>query len=307
MPVYSWCSLSCLPRPGVLIRAQIEDLLYSCGCEGLWDQPADECRAEAWSGAESSGFAADAGEALLTAYFPAAVQPQLAGLALKLKALDLSLTEPQIELVENEDWLENWRRNFTVTELTENTLVVPSWLQLPESETRLGLSIYPGLGFGTGTHETTRLAARFLEQTLLRTVVPIKVLDLGTGSGILAVLAAKRGAGEILALDIDADALANARDNCRHNLVSDRVTLAATPVAEVADTFHLIVANIIAPVLRQLAPGLPRLLRPGGQLILSGILIEQLSELTEVFAESGFRVVESRSSGEWTACLCEMV
>jgi len=120
-------------------------------------------------------------------------------------------------------------------------------------------------------------------------------------------LAAKRGAGEILALDIDADALANARDNCRHNLVSDRVTLAATPVAEVADTFHLIVANIIAPVLRQLAPELSRLLRPGGQLILSGILFEQLSDLIEVFAESGFRVVESRSFGEWTACQCEMV
>jgi len=124
MTVDSWCSLSFLPQSGVLVRAQIEDLLYACGCEGLWDQPVDECRAEAWSGENSSEITLDSGEALLTAYFPSAVQPQLAGLALKLKALDLSLTEPQIELVENEDWLENWRRNFTVTELTENTLVV---------------------------------------------------------------------------------------------------------------------------------------------------------------------------------------
>ncbi len=304
-----WRSLTCMPNPGVETRAQLEDALYSIGCEGLWDHVLDGFRVEDWSAENfesDPGFVSGESEpALLTAYFPVASQSHLAELSLKLEALNLVSGPPRLDVVENEDWLENWRQNFTVTELTEKTLVVPTWQKLPESETRMGLRIYPGQGFGTGTHETTRLAALFLEQELEQALTPVNVLDVGTGSGILAVLAAKRGAARVTALDIDEDALMNARENCEHNLVHEQISLSSTPVTALQDDFNLVVANIIAPVLRQLAPVFPTLLKPGGRLILSGILLDQLPELTKLYTELGFVIKDSKTFGEWTAFICE--
>lgn len=301
-----WCSLTCLPKPGAETRAQLEDELYLSGCEGIWDHLLDDCGAEALIEVELKGHFTSSGAAYLTAYFPDNLQLHLSELSLKLEALELVSETPRIETVKNEDWLENWRQNFTITELTEKTLVVPAWRELPVSERRLGLRIYPGLGFGTGTHETTRLAAVLLENELTRAAKPVSVLDVGTGSAILAILAAKRGAKRILALDIDEDALLNARENCHHNLVTEQIVLSSTPVTALNEKFQLIVANIIAPVLRQLAPEFSRLIKPGGRLILSGILVEQLAEVTKVYSELGFVIKESQTAGEWAACTCEL-
>ena len=300
----SWLSLTFMPKCGPEVRAALEELLYGAGCTGIWDHLFDDCcQAGAWPAEAVDDCFTDSDGAHLTAYFPAKEQPCLAELSLQLEALDLVAAPPRLELVQNEDWLDNWRQHFTITELTDNTLVVPTWEELPVSETRLGLRIYPGQGFGTGTHETTRLAAVFLEQEFDRAVKPVSVLDVGTGSGILAILAAKRGAEQVLALDLDADALVNAQENCSHNRVSEQIVLTDTPLTQVTEKFPLIVANIIAPVLRQLAPELVRLLKPGGRLILSGILVEQLPELTRIYSELGLALQESKISGEWTACV----
>ena len=306
----SWRSLTCMPRPGVEVREQLEDLLYAVGCEGLWDHILDDYKDEEWpdvSGVDSSFDKVSGGSesALLTAYFSEPGPARLAELAFQLTALDLVSAEPQVEDVEDEDWLENWRRNFTITELTDETLVVPTWQELPPAETRLGLRIYPGQGFGTGTHETTRLAADFLEKELICSQKPVSVLDVGTGSGILAILAAKRGAAGVLALDVDEDALVNARENISHNQVHEQIILSSMPVADVDDEFDLVVANIIAPVLRHLAPEFPALVKAGGYLILSGMLCEQLPELMELYSGLGFEIKESAASGAWSACLCK--
>ncbi len=304
----SWRALTCLPRFGAENRDRLEDLLFAAGCQGLWDHILDN-----YADTEGPEVAADdavcaknsrkSPPAPLTAYFPETDMSVLAELALRLAALDLISGPPQIEDVENEDWLESWRRNFKITELTAKTLVVPSWQELPAAETRLGLRIYPGQGFGTGTHETTRLAADFLEKELANVKEPATVLDVGTGSGILAILAVKRGAAQVLALDIDEDALSNARENCAHNQAVAQVTLSSLPVAEVDEVFHIVVANIIAPVLRQLAPALPALVAAGGCLILSGMLREQLSEVIKIYSALGFVVKETSTAGAWAACV----
>jgi len=306
----SWRSLTCMPQPGVDVRSQLEELLYTAGCEGLWDHILDDYDDSKWPdvGAGAAVFASlseKSAPALLTAYFSAVDMSVLAELVLQLTASGLVSGQPQIEDVEDEDWLENWRRNFTITELTDKTLVVPTWQELPESETRLGLRIYPGQGFGTGTHETTRLAADFLEKELAKIQKPAAVLDVGTGSGILAILAVKRGATSVLALDVDADALINARENCAHNQVVEQIVLSRMPVADVDENFDIVAVNIIAPVLRQLAPGFPVLVKAGGHLILSGMLREQLPELTEIYSGLGFEVEESAISGAWAACICK--
>ncbi len=297
-----------MPQSGVEVRNQLEELLYAAGCDGLWDHILDDYDDSEWP-ADAAVFESVSEKsvpALLTAYFPESDPLQLAELGLQLTALGLILDHPQIEDVENEDWLENWRQNFTITELTDKTLVVPTWQELPQSETRLGLRIYPGQGFGTGTHETTRLAADFLEKMLSGIQKPAAVLDVGTGSGILAILAAKRGAAKVLALDVDADALKNALENCAHNQVVEQIVLSRMPVADVDEEFDIVVVNIIAPVLRQLAPGFPALVKTGGHLILSGMLQEQLPELMEIYSELGFAIKESATSGEWAGCLCKL-
>jgi len=307
----SWRSLTCMPQSGFAARNQLEELLYAAGCEGLWDHILDDYDYVKWPDATAveSVFASiseESAPALLTAYFPATDMSILVELALQLTAFDLVSGQPQIDDVENEDWLENWRRNFTITELTAKTLVVPTWQELPQTETRLGLRIYPGQGFGTGTHETTRLAADFLEKELAKTQKPAAVLDVGTGSGILAILAAKRGAAKVLALDVDADALINARENCAHNQELESIVLSRMPVADVDETFDIVVANIIAPILRQLAPGFPALVKAGGHLILSGMLREQLPEVMEIYSGLGFAIKESAVAGAWAACLCKL-
>lgn len=307
----SWRSLTCMPQSGAEVRNQLEDLLYAAGCEGLWDHILDDYDDSEWpdvaaADAVFESVSEKSAAALLTAYFPEVDYAHLAELTLQLTALDLVSGQPHIEDVENEDWLESWRRNFSITELTDKTLVVPSWQELPLTETRLGLRIYPGQGFGTGTHETTRLAADFLEKELASIQKSATVLDVGTGSGILAILAAKRGAAKVLALDVDADALKNARENCAHNQVVEQIVLSRMPVADIDEVFDIVVANIIAPVLRQLAPGFPVLVKAGGHLILSGMLREQLPELMKIYSDLGFVIKESATSGEWAACLFKL-
>ena len=292
-----WWSLTCTPAAGIEVRPQLEDLLYAGGCGGIWDHTAKIGQGENYS--ENSE------PSLLTAYFPDEMQPFLAQISQHLESRNLVSDRPRIQTVENEDWLDGWRKNFTLTPLTEQTLVVPSWQELPAAETRLGIKIYPGQGFGTGTHETTRLAASFLENELWADTGDECLLDVGTGSGILSILAAKRGAYRILALDIDEDALVNARENCVYNQVCDQISLESRPLTEVEEKFTLIVANIIAPVLLQLAPEFSRLLKPGGRLILSGILVDQLPGLKKNYTDLGFLVKSTESMGEWAAFVCK--
>ena len=294
----SWWSLVCTPVPGSAARSQLEDLLYSAGCGGIWDQTSSDAR-----GMVSPEMSDQ--QSLLTAYFPGEMQPFLSQLALQLEIRKLVFDRPKLQAVENEDWLDGWRKNFTLTQLTEQTLVVPSWQDLPAEESRLGIRIYPGQGFGTGTHETTRLAAVALEKEIEGETESFSVLDVGTGSGILAILAAKRGADRILALDIDEEALANARENCTHNQVNEQISLASHPLSRIDEAFTLIVANIIAPVLLQLAPEFSRLLKPGGRLILSGILLDQIPGLTKTYTDLGFFLKPTETMDEWAAFVCE--
>ncbi len=293
----TWWSLTCTPVPGSEVRLRLEEILYSAGCGGIWDHALNDGQ---------EGACPESSEPLLlTAYFPVEVQPFLMQLARQIEIQKLVSDRPKLQAVQNEDWLDGWRKNFTLTELTEQTLVVPSWQELPATETRLGIRIYPGQGFGTGTHETTRLAAVLLEKELESEAGLVNVLDVGTGSGILAILAAKRGADRVLALDIDEEALTNARENCAHNQVCDQVFFENSPLGQVNEQFVLVVANIIAPVLLQLAPEFSRLLKPGGRLILSGILLDQVIELKETCIDLGFNVQSTEAMGEWAAFICE--
>ncbi len=199
-------------------------------------------------------------------------------IALTRSVCGLSNDPPwQIEEVADTDWVRLTQSQFDPIEITPRLWIVPSW-HAPVDTAAINIRLDPGLAFGTGSHPTTQLCLRWL----IDHVSPaVRVMDYGCGSGILAIAAAKLGAAHVEGTDIDPDALEAARDNAERNQVSVRWSLAdQAPEGR----FDRVVANILANPLRLLAPALARLLAPGGELALAGILVSQREELIQTYA-----------------------
>lgn len=226
----------------------------------------------------------------------------------------------QTRLLNEEDWANAWKQFYPVMRIGERTVIVPSWLTYDPQPDDVVLLLDPGMAFGTGLHPTTQLCLQLLE----RYVKPgIRALDLGTGSGILAIAAAKMGAGHVIALDNDPIAVRVAQENIDRNGVSPTVVAAegslgagqamghwlsgdftpapSAPIPAADEQFPLIVANLIAKVLVILADDLVATLQPGGILISSGIIDTREHEVREAFERAGLVQIERHVSGEWLA------
>ena len=179
--------------------------------------------------------------------------------------------------VEEEDWVRRSQAQFGPIRIAERLWIVPSW-HLPPDPAAIVVRLDPGLAFGTGSHVSTRLVLQHLEQSIRSGE---RVLDYGCGSGILAIVAGKLGAGEIAATDIDAQALITAVANASENGV---VLNVAAPESLPPGTFDLVLANILAGPLIALEPVLAARTRPGGHILLSGILESQAAEVAAAYA-----------------------
>jgi ribosomal protein L11 methyltransferase len=181
------------------------------------------------------------------------------------------------EKVAEQNWVQLTQSQFDPIRVSERLWIVPSWHEAPDPDAII-LVLDPGMAFGTGSHPTTRLCLEWLE----RSVSPgISILDYGCGSGILAIAAAKLGAGEVLGVDIDLQAVSAARSNAERNDVSARFDDSAK---DIKGQFDIVVANILSNPLKALAPAICSHVRPGGKLALSGILAEQAEELIAAYA-----------------------
>ncbi len=209
---------------------------------------------------------------------------------------------------DDEDWSESWKRGLRPRRVGRSFIVAPSWT---EPEVRAGdrvIVVDPEMAFGTGEHATTRGVLRFLEQV---TRPGTRILDVGTGSAILAIGAALLGAAEVIAIDSDADAILNARDNVARNAVAERVCLEhgfvdSDYLARAgAERFDIIVANVLSGVLRPLLPDFRRSLKTGGHLILGGILEDEADDLLEACAQAGFDVIAEDLEDEWWGVLLQ--
>ncbi|MBV5339935.1 MAG: 50S ribosomal protein L11 methyltransferase [Deltaproteobacteria bacterium] len=218
---------------------------------------------------------------------------------------DASFGSPVLSAVSAEDWSSSWKVHFKPLRVGKRLLIVPTWETAAELPGDLVIRIDPGMAFGTGGHETTRLCLEMLEAVMdtepLLTVPSL--LDLGTGSGILAMAASMLGAGRILALDIDPDAILVARENLAMNQLSDQVECGTTPLEGLTEKFDIILANILAEELVRLAPHLTERLQPGGILILSGILAEKEPLVRQGFVPQPLKYIQTASAGEWVAML----
>ena len=216
---------------------------------------------------------------------------------------------PAYTPVSDADWAELWKANYKPIRIGERLLVIPSWLandlttQQPNNPT-IPILMDPGMAFGTGTHPTTQLCLALIEAHLKPDEA---VLDLGCGSGILAIAAAKLGAKSVLAVDIDDDSIRATKENAKINGVADKIETILGSLSNLhspPSTYQLTVANIIAPVIiRLLGPeeGLAQTLAPNGTLIVSGILAEQTGDVTAALNRAGLTVIDQRQIGDWVA------
>ncbi len=206
----------------------------------------------------------------------------------------------QVASFQEEDWSRNWKRFFKPVQVSSRFVVKAPWSRVRLKKGQIAIDIHPGMAFGTGTHATTRLCIKALER------VPLKastVLDLGTGSGILSIAAARLGAAEVLGTDTDAVAVENARENVLRNGVSEKIMIRKGGIGGIRKGFDVIVANIDHKNLRRMAGPLNRHLKDSGFLILSGILLKQKDDLLRRYREAGsFRLMVQLQEEEW-ACL----
>jgi ribosomal protein L11 methyltransferase len=216
------------------------------------------------------------------------------------------LPDPQFRTIAQQDWSEAWKQHYKPVAIGRRLLIVPAWLETADPA-RLAVKIDPGMAFGTGTHPTTQLCLQLLDE-LIDPAVSSQLIDLGCGSGILAIAALKLGVEQALGVDIDEEAVAAARQNAAANAVEDRLEVGRGSLAEVtAGEFAirqapLVVANILAPVIiRLLGEGLGELVTPGGVLILSGILDEQEEGVLAAARSAGFSLRRRLQEGDWVA------
>ena len=195
------------------------------------------------------------------------------------------------------DWTD-WRSYFPPQRFGNALLVAPSWEPLPADAPRAVVRLDPGMAFGTGRHESTRLCLQALAEAQMDGKT---VLDLGCGSGILAVAAAKLGAARCLAVDIDPKAIPVAAANARQNGVADRVETRQGRAAEIDERFDLLLMNILAPTIVQEMPHLDRLLKRGGQALFSGFTADEAPGLSAALQEGGWAVQRALTLNEWRA------
>lgn len=212
-----------------------------------------------------------------------------------------NLIEKKYEISENimadEDWENNWKKYFHATKIGESIVIVPSWEEYTQKEGELVLTLDPKMAFGTGTHPTTAMCIREMEKIIKPN---IKVFDIGTGSGILALVAAALGAKKIEAVDYDSMALKVAKENIRGTLWENKITLKESDLlSNIKGKAHLITANLIADLIIRILPQIDSHLEKDGVFLTGGIIEDRLDDVLAVVKKNNFTVVNTIREKNW--------
>lgn len=251
-------------------------------------------------------------EAILHLYLPPDENPAEAAdfLTRRLEAEGIPYRMETDQTLAEEDWANAWKRFYHPTHLGERLVVCPSWEQYAPAPQELVMTLDPGMAFGSGTHHTTRLCCELLEHL---PVEGARVLDMGTGSGILSIAALMLGAEEAVGVDIDRVAVRTAAENAAENgFGADRFTavtadLVHQPLGEelTRGGFDIVLANIVADVIIALAPAIARHLKQGGHLVASGIILPRREEVIAALEAEGLTVAGGREQEGWCALLMQ--
>lgn len=222
-------------------------------------------------------------------------------LELLSEIFDVELPSLSYEMIGEQDWGKSWKEFFKPFTIVEGLVISPSWEQfLPEKGEKV-IVMDPGMAFGTGHHQTTSLCLEFVRESL-KDEGEKTVLDVGTGTGILAMAAVHFNGSRVLAIDNDPEAVSSARENVELNHMVEKIEVSQAPLSELTEQYDIVVANIVHDVLIEMAVWLTAATNKGGSLILSGILAgEQLESIKGNFQSRGFEVTGEKSGEEWAA------
>ncbi|MDO5021811.1 MAG: 50S ribosomal protein L11 methyltransferase [Eubacteriales bacterium] len=216
----------------------------------------------------------------------------------KITGIDLGTLEVKLKVVVDDDWKDKWKEDFKTLHIGKRFVIKPSWENYTAQNDEIVIEIDPGLAFGTGLHETTAMCLTLIEEKLKGG----SLLDIGTGSGILSIAAAKLGATNVLGIDRDNLAVEAAENNIKINNVEDKVKISMGDLAKGINTrFDLVVSNILAEAIVQLIPSLSGLLNKNGFFIASGIVRDKEGIVIESLEQHGFMVEKIMHKADWTA------
>ncbi|MGH2417452.1 MAG: 50S ribosomal protein L11 methyltransferase, partial [Candidatus Limnocylindria bacterium] len=209
----------------------------------------------------------------------------------------------RVRSVDDAEWTDAWKEHY-VAQRIGRVVIVPSWAEEPLADGEVAITLDPGMAFGTGLHPTTRGCLELLQQV---EPMPASVLDVGCGSGVLALAALRLGAARAVGIDTDPLAVTATRHNAERNRLADRLVAAeGTLDPEPAERYSLVLANLVAAVLVELAPRLAAHVAPGGTLLASGIIEPRASEVVAALSAAGLRQVDRRDDGEWVSLRLEL-
>jgi len=278
----------------------LSNFLTEIGAEGVFqEEPVPQSPGD---------FAVTAGQEILKAYLPFDIRLEHRIASLKTYIDSLSQLFPELEeakftteTVIGQDWGEEWKKHFKPLRVSKNIVIKPTWERYSPAGRDIVIEIDPGMAFGTGQHPSTRMCLEAIEDILLkdRTIKKWRVLDVGTGTGILGISCAKLGAEKVICVDIDKKAAEIAMENVVINHVEERVKIINRDVNTIHEPFDLIVANLTAKILVKLHGHLMSLIHDGGYLVISGIIDQNRNDIESHFLDEKFVIHHLITEKEW--------
>ncbi|MEN8907738.1 MAG: 50S ribosomal protein L11 methyltransferase, partial [Clostridiales bacterium] len=215
------------------------------------------------------------------------------------KFLDVGKALIVINEIDDKDWENEWKKYYKRFDITQKIIIQPTWDQEKINENKIVIKLDPGMAFGTGTHETTKMCANLLEKYLKKSD---SVLDVGCGSGILSIIATKLGALRVNAFDIDSVAVKVANQNFIQNSVEKKILLKCCILEDISIfKYNIVVANVISDTIIDLGQNFKTYLKDEGLVIVSGIIKDRKKNVIDVYNSLGYDYITSTESGEWVA------
>lgn len=222
---------------------------------------------------------------------------------LKEMGIDLGEAKVEHEKMHEEDWANTWKQYYKPSKVGEKIVVKPIWEEYEQKEGELVVNLDPGMAFGTGTHETTRMCIQALEKYVKEEST---VFDVGCGSGILAIAAAKLGAKLAVGVDLDPVAVESSIENVGYNNLNNIEILHGNLVEVIDGKADIVVANILAEIICILTDDVKRVMKDGGVFITSGIIHDRVDMVCEKLEATGFEVIEKNRDGEWNCIVAKL-
>ncbi|MGO1469090.1 MAG: 50S ribosomal protein L11 methyltransferase [Tissierella sp.] len=284
----------------------VSSIFYDAGASGLDIEDANDLidlsnRKKDWDFLDIDIESLNLDDIKIKAYFSQADDVNSILSFLKENIEEKELGKITTKEIEDEDYINNWKKYFKTFKIGENIVIKPSWEEYEGKNEDIIIDIDPGMAFGTGTHETTSLCIEALEKYLKNEDI---VFDIGCGSGILSIASAKLGAKKVTSIDLDPLCVKVSKENILKNNLKDKIEVKKGNLLDVLyGEADLIVANIIAEAIITMTDSIRNYLKDGGIFISSGIILEKKDEVLQALKDNSFEIKEIKSQGEWVAII----